>query len=43
MLTLEKALDAAEQPGTRLCSLCSAAAELAPVVKGFDHGFDGEE
>ncbi|MFE2611590.1 DUF6233 domain-containing protein [Streptomyces mirabilis] len=42
-LTLDKALDAAEQPGTRLCSLCSAAAELDPVLKGFDHGFDGEE
>lgn len=33
-------LDAAEQPGVRLCSLCGAAAELDPVLKGFDHGFE---
>ncbi|MET9045281.1 DUF6233 domain-containing protein [Streptomyces sp. NPDC004362] len=43
VLTLDSALDAAEHPGTRLCSLCGAAAELDPVLKGFDHGFDGEE
>ncbi|MFB9462754.1 DUF6233 domain-containing protein [Streptomyces cinereospinus] len=36
-------LDAAEQPGVRLCSLCGAAAEPDPVLKGFEHGFqDGE-
>jgi hypothetical protein len=35
----EEALDAAEQPGVRLCSLCGAAAELDPVLKGFEHGF----
>ncbi|MFC8247399.1 DUF6233 domain-containing protein [Streptomyces chartreusis] len=35
------ALDTAEHPGTRLCSLCSAAAELDPVLKGFEHGFGG--
>ncbi|MER6504444.1 DUF6233 domain-containing protein [Streptomyces sp. NPDC001455] len=40
VLTLERALNAAEQPGVRLCSLCGAAAELDPVLKGFDHGFD---
>jgi hypothetical protein len=39
VLTLDKALDAAERPGTRLCSLCGAAAELDPMLKGFDHGF----
>lgn len=36
VLTLERALDAAENPGNRLCSLCGAAAELDPVLKGFD-------
>ncbi|MFB6756043.1 DUF6233 domain-containing protein [Streptomyces sp. NPDC056353] len=41
VLSLDRALDAAEHPGTRLCSLCGAAAELDPVLKGFDHG-DGE-
>jgi hypothetical protein len=43
VLTLDKALDAAEHPGTRLCSLCSAAAELDPVLKGFEHGFGSPE
>ncbi|MER5295278.1 DUF6233 domain-containing protein [Streptomyces pharetrae] len=37
VLPLDRALEAAEQPGLRLCSLCGAAAE--PVLKGFDHGF----
>ncbi len=36
----ERALEVAEQPGVRLCSLCSAAAELDPVLKGFDAGFE---
>ncbi|MFI1568337.1 DUF6233 domain-containing protein [Streptomyces sp. NPDC020490] len=40
VLSLERALDAAEHPGTRLCSLCGAAAELDPVLKGFDHADD---
>ncbi|MFE0845861.1 DUF6233 domain-containing protein [Streptomyces rochei] len=39
VLPLERTLDAAERPGVRLCSLCGAAAELDPVLKGFDHGF----
>jgi hypothetical protein len=39
VLTLERALDVAQQPGVRLCSLCGAAAELDPVLKGFDEGF----
>ncbi|MFJ3164398.1 hypothetical protein [Streptomyces kanasensis] len=34
VLAWEQALDAAERPGVRLCSLC-AAAELDPVLKGF--------
>ncbi|WP_420711447.1 DUF6233 domain-containing protein [Streptomyces sp. NRRL F-3307] len=43
VLALGKALDAAERPGTQLCSLCSAAAELDCVLAGFDHGFCGED
>ncbi|AEY94164.1 hypothetical protein SHJG_p1033 (plasmid) [Streptomyces hygroscopicus subsp. jinggangensis 5008] len=42
-LTLERALDVAQQPGVRLCSLCGAAAELDPVLKGFDRGFEDSE
>jgi hypothetical protein len=37
LLALERALDAAEQPGIRLCSLCGAAQEPDPVLRGFDH------
>ncbi|KFG10544.1 DUF6233 domain-containing protein [Streptomyces scabiei] len=40
VLSLDQALDAAEHPGARLCSLCGAAAELDPMLKGFDHGFE---
>ncbi|WP_319130267.1 DUF6233 domain-containing protein [Streptomyces sp. ME01-18h] len=43
LLPLDQALDAAEHPGTRLWSLCSAAAELDPVLKGFEHDFGGSE
>ncbi|MFG2631295.1 DUF6233 domain-containing protein [Streptomyces sp. NPDC048473] len=43
VLTLERALDAAQHPGTRLCALCGAAAELDPVLKGFDEGFGGKD
>ncbi len=43
MLTWERALEAAERQGVRLCSLCGAAAELDPLLKGFDHGFDDGE
>ncbi|MFE7980443.1 DUF6233 domain-containing protein [Streptomyces shenzhenensis] len=40
---LDQALDAAEHPGVRLCSLCGTAAELDPLLRGFDHGpADGE-
>ncbi|MGG8407318.1 DUF6233 domain-containing protein [Streptomyces sp. 12297] len=35
VLTLEHALDVLQHPGTRLRSLCGAAAELDPVLKGF--------
>ncbi|WP_232791275.1 DUF6233 domain-containing protein [Streptomyces kanasensis] len=38
-LALDQALAAAERPGVRLCSLCGASAELDPVLKGFDQGF----
>ncbi|MEV0694065.1 DUF6233 domain-containing protein [Streptomyces sp. NPDC050388] len=34
VLTLERALDVAAQPGVRLCSLCGAAAELDPCSAG---------
>ncbi|MEU1077962.1 MULTISPECIES: DUF6233 domain-containing protein [unclassified Streptomyces] len=37
LLPLERALNVAEQLGTRLCSLCGAAQELDPVLRGFDH------
>ncbi|MEU0984044.1 hypothetical protein ABZ488_33015 [Streptomyces griseus] len=43
MLTLERALDVAQQSGVRVCSLCGAAAELDPVLKGFDQGFEEGE
>ncbi|MGW1412281.1 DUF6233 domain-containing protein [Streptomyces sp. NPDC002403] len=43
VLTLDRALDAAQHPGTRLCALCGAAAELDPVLKGFDEGFGGKD
>ncbi|MFG2631196.1 DUF6233 domain-containing protein [Streptomyces sp. NPDC048473] len=41
VLTLERVLDAAQHPGTRLCALCGAAAEPDPVLKGFEQGFGG--
>ncbi|MFB7919195.1 DUF6233 domain-containing protein [Streptomyces sp. NPDC056061] len=37
VLSLDRALDAAERPGVRLCTWCGAAAELAPVLRGFGH------
>lgn len=40
LLELERALDAAEKAGVRLCSLCGAAQELEPLLSGFDRGFD---
>ncbi|CCK32979.1 hypothetical protein BN159_p108 (plasmid) [Streptomyces davaonensis JCM 4913] len=43
LLALDQALDAAEHPGVQLCSLCGAAAELDPVLRGFGQGHaDGE-
>ncbi len=42
VLPLERALDVAQQPDVRLCSLCGAAAELDPVLKGFGEGL-GEQ
>ncbi|MEU3657857.1 DUF6233 domain-containing protein [Streptomyces sp. NPDC032161] len=41
-LTLDRVLDVAQQPGVRLCTLCGAAAGLAPVLQGFDRGFADE-
>ncbi|MFG3490018.1 hypothetical protein [Streptomyces sp. NPDC047972] len=43
MLTVERALGVAQQPGVRLCSLCGAAAELDPVLKGFALGIEDVE
>ncbi|MEV4942879.1 DUF6233 domain-containing protein [Streptomyces zaomyceticus] len=34
-LSLDQALDAAARPGVRLCSICGAAQELDPILKGF--------
>ncbi|MFB7395164.1 DUF6233 domain-containing protein [Streptomyces sp. NPDC056191] len=42
LLSLDQALDAAARPGTRLCSLCGAAQEVGPVLRGFDAGFEGD-
>ncbi|MFD4320453.1 DUF6233 domain-containing protein [Streptomyces sp. NPDC058548] len=39
-LSLDRALTLAEQPSVRLCSLCGAAAELTPLLRGFEDGFD---
>ncbi|CAL9675121.1 hypothetical protein SUDANB178_07687 (plasmid) [Streptomyces sp. enrichment culture] len=39
VLPLERALDVAQRPGVRLYSWCDTAAELDPVLKGFEHGF----
>ncbi|MGW8730530.1 DUF6233 domain-containing protein [Streptomyces sp. NPDC055808] len=36
-LSLNAALDTAEKPGARLCTFCSAAGELDPLLRGFDH------
>jgi hypothetical protein len=36
VLDVNRALDTAEHPGTRLCVLCGCAAELTPLLKGFD-------
>jgi hypothetical protein len=37
LLDVDRALDAAEHPGTRLRTLCGAAQELTPLLRGFDH------
>ncbi|MET8831621.1 DUF6233 domain-containing protein [Streptomyces sp. NPDC004610] len=36
-LGLDLALDLAERPPTRLCTLCGCAQELTPLLHGFDH------
>ncbi|MBB5925850.1 hypothetical protein FHS34_001304 [Streptomyces echinatus] len=30
-------MNVAENPGTRLCTLCGCAQELTPMLSGFDH------
>jgi len=37
LLDLERALNAAEKPGTQLCGLRGRAHELTPMLEGFDH------
>lgn len=37
LLDLERALNVAERPSTRLCTLCGCAQELTPMLNGFDH------
>ncbi|MFB7115237.1 DUF6233 domain-containing protein [Streptomyces sp. NPDC056190] len=37
LLDLEHALNTAENPATRLCTLCGCAQELTPLLRGFDH------
>ncbi|THA28455.1 hypothetical protein E6R18_28160 [Streptomyces sp. A1277] len=37
LLGVEQALNVAENPGTRLCTLCGCAQELTPMLRGFDH------
>ncbi|MFG3467566.1 DUF6233 domain-containing protein [Streptomyces sp. NPDC047853] len=37
LLGVEQALNVAEHPGTRLCTLCGCAQELTPMLSGFDH------
>ncbi|MFC8125456.1 DUF6233 domain-containing protein [Streptomyces sp. NPDC057302] len=40
VLAVNQALDAVEKADVRRCSLCGAAQELEPSLRGFDHGFD---
>nr|WP_257584210.1 DUF6233 domain-containing protein [Streptomyces sp. TLI_146] len=40
VLSLDQALAQAEKPGVQLCTLCGAAQELDPVLRGFNDGFD---
>ncbi|MFB6961724.1 DUF6233 domain-containing protein [Streptomyces sp. NPDC056309] len=37
LLDVEHALNVAENSATRLCNLCGCAAELTPLLRGFDH------
>ncbi|GAA3380969.1 hypothetical protein GCM10020367_70370 [Streptomyces sannanensis] len=37
LLSVEQALNVAENPGTQLCTLCGCAQELTPLLSGFDH------
>ncbi|MFE4448136.1 DUF6233 domain-containing protein [Streptomyces sp. NPDC056820] len=42
LLDVEHALNVAENPATRSCNLCGRAAELTPLLRGFDHIGDGD-
>ncbi|MFE7216810.1 DUF6233 domain-containing protein [Streptomyces sp. NPDC001698] len=42
LLDVEHAQNVAENPATRLCNLCGCAAELTPLLQGFDHISDGD-
>ncbi|MFB7576237.1 hypothetical protein [Streptomyces sp. NPDC056165] len=42
LLDVEHALNVAENPATRSCNLCGCAAELTPLLRGFDHIGDGD-
>lgn len=37
LLDWQRALDVAENPATRLCTLCGCAQELTPLLRGFEH------
>jgi hypothetical protein len=37
LLDVGYALNVAENPGTRLCTLCGCAQELTPMLSCFDH------
>ncbi|WP_416238178.1 DUF6233 domain-containing protein [Streptomyces mutabilis] len=37
LLDVQRALDVAENPRTRLCTLCGCAQELTPLLSGFDY------
>jgi hypothetical protein len=43
LLDVDRALYAAQHPGTRLCTLCGAGQELTPLLRGFDHITDSAD
>ncbi|MER5728989.1 DUF6233 domain-containing protein [Streptomyces sp. NPDC002138] len=40
LLDGQRALDVADTPGTRLCTLCGCARKRTPMLRGFDHSGD---